>query len=174
MSDLDWEKLKAYFSDVLTTLDIKKLNSYFWFNRTVHFYLRGNEAQSKLKKANLLFTTIENMKTVRCARTISADARTSSRIRPTIHRPIEMSKRFRKKENAELIFSFTRVAAVKEKLSRTATSSFSAPPAVSSALVNAVRLQWNNVTINVHAPQPDRKAQDKAVSEAQEKEVAAS
>ena len=58
ISDLDWQQLRSYFSDVLTTLDIKKLAYYVWFNTTLHFCLRGNEAQSKLKKTDLLFTTI--------------------------------------------------------------------------------------------------------------------
>ena len=35
VSDLDWKKLKACFSDVLTTLDIKKLSFYVWFNTTL-------------------------------------------------------------------------------------------------------------------------------------------
>ena len=39
VSDLDWEKLKAYFSDVLTTLDIKKVSFYVWFNTTLQHWL---------------------------------------------------------------------------------------------------------------------------------------
>ena len=64
ISDLDWQQLRSYFSDVLTTLDIKKLAYYVWFNTTLHFCLRGNEAQSKLKKTDLLFTTIEGERAI--------------------------------------------------------------------------------------------------------------
>ena len=64
ISDLDWQQLRSYFSDVLTTLDIKKLAYYVWFNTTLHFCLRGNEAQSKLKKMDLLFTTIEGERAI--------------------------------------------------------------------------------------------------------------
>ena len=64
ISDPDWQQLRSYFSDVLTTLDIKKLAYYVWFNTTLHFCLRGNEAQSKLKKTDLLFTTIEGERAI--------------------------------------------------------------------------------------------------------------
>ena len=64
ISDLDWQQLHSYFSDVLTTLDIKKLAYYVWFNTTLHFCLRGNEAQTKLKKTDLLFTTIEGERAI--------------------------------------------------------------------------------------------------------------
>ena len=38
VSDHDWEKLKVYFSDVPTTLDIKKLSFYVWFNTTLQHW----------------------------------------------------------------------------------------------------------------------------------------
>ncbi|XP_065177175.1 uncharacterized protein LOC135807003 [Sycon ciliatum] len=56
--DADGEKLSGYFADVSTTLDVKKLTQYVWFNCTIHFCLRGNEAQSQLKPSDLVFTTI--------------------------------------------------------------------------------------------------------------------
>ena len=58
LSEEDWKKVNAYFSDVSTTLDIKKVTYYIWFQCTLHFCLRGSEAQSQLKPSNLQFTTV--------------------------------------------------------------------------------------------------------------------
>ena len=58
ISDEDWALLKGYFSDVLTTLNARKLTQFVWFHTTLHFCLRGNEAQAQLKVSDLVFTTI--------------------------------------------------------------------------------------------------------------------
>ena len=58
ISDNDWSLIKTYFSDVSTTLDTKKLTQYVWFETSLHFCLRGSEAQSQLKTSDLVFSTI--------------------------------------------------------------------------------------------------------------------
>lgn len=54
----DWVLVKKYFADCMTTLDPKKLTQYVWFHTSLHFCLRGNEAQSKLKLTDLVFSPV--------------------------------------------------------------------------------------------------------------------
>ena len=49
ISDEDWSKLKLYFSDALTSVDVRKVSFYVWFHVSLHFCLRGGELQSKLR-----------------------------------------------------------------------------------------------------------------------------
>ena len=43
ISDEDWLKLKEYFADALTSLDIRKVTYFVRFHVTLHFCLRGAE-----------------------------------------------------------------------------------------------------------------------------------
>ena len=45
IADDDWVLLKEYFANASTTLDVKKVTQFVWFHTTLHFCLRGNEAQ---------------------------------------------------------------------------------------------------------------------------------
>ena len=58
ISDEDWSRLKEYFADALTSLDIRKVTYYVWFHVSLHFCLRGVKLQSKLKPSDLEFTSI--------------------------------------------------------------------------------------------------------------------
>ena len=58
VTDEDWILLKEYFSDVSSSLDVKKVSQYVWFYTTLHFCLRGSEAQSQLKASDLVFSTV--------------------------------------------------------------------------------------------------------------------
>ena len=58
VTDEDWILLKEYFSDVSSTLDVKKVSQYVWFYTTLHFCLRGSEAQSQLKASDLVFSNV--------------------------------------------------------------------------------------------------------------------
>ena len=58
ISDEDWLKLKEYFADALTSLDIRKVTYFVWFHVTLHFCLQGAEIQCKLRRSDLEFTTI--------------------------------------------------------------------------------------------------------------------
>ena len=56
ISEEYWKRLKDYFADAATSLDVKKVTYYVWFHITLHFCLRGGELQSKLKRTDLEFT----------------------------------------------------------------------------------------------------------------------
>lgn len=57
ISDQDWELLKQYHSDILTTDDPRKLTAYVWMVVTSHFRLRRGEVQAKLRVHDLVFDT---------------------------------------------------------------------------------------------------------------------
>ena len=44
-SEEDWRKLKDYFTDAATCLDVKKVNCYVWFHITLHF--KGIKSSAK-------------------------------------------------------------------------------------------------------------------------------
>ena len=62
ISDEDWSRLKEYFADALTSLDIRKVICYVWFHVSLHFCLRGGELQSKLKKPSDLGKEAEEVR----------------------------------------------------------------------------------------------------------------
>ena len=56
ISEEDCKRLKDYFANAATSLNVKKVTHYVWFHITLYFCLRGGELQSKLKRTDLEFT----------------------------------------------------------------------------------------------------------------------
>ena len=67
MSDGDLEKLDHYFADVLTVPDPRKLSFFVWYTVTTHFCLRGGELQAKLRKSDLIFSTMDDKEVIHLA-----------------------------------------------------------------------------------------------------------
>ena len=64
LSDMDLDRMDEYFDDVLECADPRKLSYYVWFTVTTHFCLRGGEVQCKLKKADLVFQTVDGREVI--------------------------------------------------------------------------------------------------------------
>ena len=57
-SEEDWRKLKDYFTDAATRLDVKKVNYYIWFHVTLHFM----EIKHRAKAFNTKSAFVRNTK----------------------------------------------------------------------------------------------------------------
>ena len=57
-SEEDWRKLKDYFADAATRLDVKKVNYYVWFHVTLHFMGIKNSAKACNTKSAIACNTI--------------------------------------------------------------------------------------------------------------------
>lgn len=67
VTDADWEKLNAYFADILDTCDAVKLTLYVWFQLTLHFYFQGGEMQAATKKSAIILTQVDGKEVVQLA-----------------------------------------------------------------------------------------------------------
>ena len=55
--DVDLEKIRRYFDDVLDVGDPVKLTQFCWFHLSIHFALRSKEIQTTIRKSDIVFET---------------------------------------------------------------------------------------------------------------------